>query len=173
MSARSWATPVRRSHSAQHGGDDDYDEIDLNNFRRIISGRHIGNSNDVTGEDSKDDKEDRYVSLKEMIDEHGFSHESEPTLKTFINYQQEVNQNTEASDANASKEANGKKGFLHVGDTDPNKESPREEYIRYATPQDAYSDSPFRQEAFEEFKESLNALSLNVDDVRGIQKVSS
>ena len=163
---------MRRSHSAQHGDDDD--ETDINKFRRNISGRHIGKSDTSTGNDeSIDNKENQYVSLEQMINEHGFATENEPTLKTFIKYHQGVDEHAESHDVDvAASETMDEKRFLYIGDPDPSKETCCQEYLQYAKPQDAYSESLFRQEAFEEFKDSLNALSLNVDDVGGIQKLA-
>jgi hypothetical protein len=59
----------------------------------------------------------------------------------------------------------------YIGGMDPGKEY--EEYVQYTKPQDAISDSPYRQEAFDEFRESLRSIAVNSDDVDGIQKVRS
>lgn len=86
MIARSWATPVRRSHSAQHTSDDDIQFIE---FKRNISGRRRI-SQQVPDEDSKDDKVDSGHVLEEVINDYGFAPANEPTLKTFIQHHDEM-----------------------------------------------------------------------------------
>jgi hypothetical protein len=63
--------------------------------------------------------------------------------------------------------------YPYIGDTNLGKENPREEYVEYVRPQNDLSGSPFRPEAFAEFKEALQAMSLSADDVDGIRKVCS
>jgi hypothetical protein len=85
LTARSWATPVRRSHSAQHTSDDD---IQFTGFKRNTSGRQ--RKSQPPFEDSKDENDRLSISLSQMINEHGFAPASEPTLKTFIEHHDEM-----------------------------------------------------------------------------------
>ena len=161
--ARSWATPVRRSHTAQHTPDD---VIEFNQFKRNISGRR--RISQEPSEDSKKDDKDAGPSLEQMITDYGFAPSDEPILKTFIEHHDDVREppGIESSDSLLYKYYS----HSYIGDSYG---KANEECIQYTKPQDEFSDSPFRQEAFEEFKESLSTIAVNSDDVDGIRKVSN
>lgn len=86
--SRPWATPVRRSHSAQHS-QSSRDEHDLGEYRRTISGRVAQN---VERKEARDGRtgcaeessldEDRTIS--DYVDEYGFQPRINPSLKRFI-----------------------------------------------------------------------------------------
>ena len=61
--------------------------------------------------------------------------------------------------------------YPYIGDPNLGKETPRKEYLEYLRPQNELSASPFRPEAFAEFKDALQAMSLSADNVGGIRKV--
>ena len=86
--ARSWATPVRRSHPAQQGEGSD-DENDLSEFRRNISGRATKKIIDHSKEESKNvdhpGARTRNTLLREFVSRYHASRE-EPTLKAFVEY---------------------------------------------------------------------------------------
>lgn len=85
--ARSWATPVRRLHAAQHGDGGD-DEIDFTEFRRNVTGRPVeGSKRNKEAEESKDMES----SLEKMINDYGFAPTGEITLKSFVELQTESN----------------------------------------------------------------------------------
>jgi hypothetical protein len=82
--ARAWATPVRRSHSAQQGGANDSGS-ELAEFRKSISGRlnSAAAGGDRTGaiEISPDDGSE---TLLDYTRTHGFGAQVPPSLKKFI-----------------------------------------------------------------------------------------
>jgi hypothetical protein len=148
--ARPWATPVRRSHSAQHNTDTDVD-TEVGVFRRNISGVPHRNTEKV-GEGQ----------------ETPFS----TTLESFVLDYGLGSQSQALPAAGAQEEPFGKGTEFHsyIGDIDTGSERARQEYEEYVSLQDDNS-SPFRIDAFEEFKDALDPLSLGADDVSGIRKV--
>ena len=85
--ARSWATPVRRSHSAQHSGESD-DESDVADFRRIISGsRREPYQLKREGPDLESSmKNGLDSSLEQFVDSYGFEPQTEPSLRMFVEH---------------------------------------------------------------------------------------
>lgn len=154
--ARPWATPVRRSHSAQHNSDTD-DDAEIAVFRRNISGIPH-----PIPEQTEDDSQEKpfATTLENCFIDYGLGSQIQ-ALQTPATGTQE--------------EALGKGGDFHalhsyIGDIDTGSERAQQEYEEYVSPQDENS-SPFRRNAFEEFKEALDPLSLGADDVSGIRKV--
>lgn len=152
--ARPWATPVRRSHSAQHNPDAD-DDAEIAVFRRIISGsRHVDlNSTTAQSDDA-------------------LGGVSGTTLEAFIhNYGFGSKKQAMASSGTHEESPNKTDDFhIYIGDMNSRSARAQKEYEEYVQPQDKNS-SPFRRLAFEEFKQALQPLSLGADDVGGIRKV--
>eukprot|EP00980_Cylindrotheca_fusiformis_P017860 scaffold5653_cov147-Cylindrotheca_fusiformis.AAC.22 len=169
--ARSWATPVRRTHSAQHGGTDD--ELNYTEFRRNISGLRRTKQVD---EDSKSEfDEESCISLEKMINDYGFAPPNEPTLKSFVEQQAASGRKNDPPGIEPSDSVYDIDNFFshsYIGDTQAGKEKRYEQYAKYAQSEDDFTARPFRAEAIEEFKEALHANSLNADDVAGIRKLT-
>jgi hypothetical protein len=195
--ARPWATPVRRSHAAQHNHDSD-DEGEIAEFRRIISGRQTRparKSRFLTPEESTS-MDDKMSTLDEFVKDHGFAPRSEPSMKMFLGHHDTQSPQINRSDTIHSgmyqnflschhmpalptlaiPDNLGDKFSSHayIGGSDPDTAAPiRKEYLDYVKPQDELSSSPFRPLAFEEFKDALHTMSLSADDVKGIRTVRS
>eukprot|EP00934_Nitzschia_sp_Nitz4_P008021 Nitzschia sp. Nitz4//scaffold1_size375055//278359//282522//NITZ4_000307-RA/size375055-augustus-gene-0.689-mRNA-1//1//CDS//3329541138//8011//frame0 len=161
--ARPWATPVRRSHAAQHNGESD-DENEVAVVRKNASGRAKFNSNTSCIADTVRKYETRNgtTTLQEYIGEHGFDPANKPSRKLML---QSLEEPIPVSRHQGM--------FTHnfVGETDERKEAPPEEYIKYARSSIDYT-TTFRHQAFDEFKEALYPLSLSSNDVDGIQKLA-
>jgi hypothetical protein len=85
--ARSWATPVRRSHSAQHSEASD-DKSEIAEFRRNISGRNMTIPKKEESRDLENDEPSHRGSTRTL---HKFVAENlepaaEPSLKMFIEH---------------------------------------------------------------------------------------
>ncbi len=156
--ARPWATPVRRSHSAQHNPETD-DDAEIAVFRRNISGiaRNVDPDlekvPEVGGQTAG-----LSMTLKEFAHNYGFAPQRQVLATQSAGTQKDLPINP---------------GDLHtyIGDHEDGSERARKEYENYVAPQFENS-SPFQRNAFEEFKEALQPLSLGADDVDGIRKVS-
>ncbi|VEU41306.1 unnamed protein product [Pseudo-nitzschia multistriata] len=164
--ARSWATPVRRSHSAQHGG-----EIDeqVSEFRRNMYGRSItplANSNLKTNQD----KWQNPPSLDDFISSHGFEAQERPTLSRFVQQHDIFDDGTKSFRPTLSHD--GSPSYRYVGDTNWQNERTRDEYVRCVKSSEKLQSSNYNHMAFDEFKSALNAMSLNANDVRGIYNLA-
>lgn len=160
--ARPWATPVRRSHSLQHNsGSDDENEVGV--VRRNVSGHWRHNAESDTPLDGKRDYEDSSTSLENFVEEYGFGPQTRPILKTYL-------QHLEPS---LSKNVKRKESVhKYIGDLEKELGDPPEEYVKHASSQsDFFDSSPFRSQAYDEFKKALEPLSLSANDVDGIRKV--
>lgn len=148
--ARPWATPVRRSHSAQHNSESD-DDAETAVFRRNITGvpRKVDSRPDAHNSQSGESN----TTIDMFAQNYGFT-----THK-------------QAMTAATKEEGLSRTAGLHsyIGDMDIVAERIRKEYEDYVQPQD--DSNPFRKNAFEEFKQALHPLSLGADDVDGIRKV--
>jgi hypothetical protein len=83
--ARSWATPVRRSHSAQHGEDSD-DKSEIAEFRRNISGRNITIPKKEESRDLENDEPSHRGSTLHNFVAENLEPTAEPSLKMFIEH---------------------------------------------------------------------------------------
>ena len=164
--ARSWATPVRRSHSAQHSGDTDEQTSD---FRRIIYGRP---SDQVTKSTLNSDKENGQdnSTLHNFISSHGFEAQRRPALRRFVQKHDVIDDSIKTFRQLPLND--GLPSHSYVGDTNWRNERVRDEYVRCVRPSDNLQSSVCNPLAFSEFKESLNAMSLNANDVRGIYSLA-
>ena len=168
--ARSWATPVRRSHSAQHSGDIDEQ---LSEFRRNMYGRPMppigsaAKSDPITGRDGHQD----FSTLDQFISSHGFEARKRPTLRRFV--QQHDVRDDGINSFRAAAPSNARSpSYRYVGDTNRRNERAREEYIRCVKPSENLQSSLYNPIAFDEFKESLCSMSLNANDVVGIKNLA-
>ena len=152
--ARPWATPVRRSHSAQHNPESD-DDAETAVFRRNISGgsRKVESKPDAIN----NQRVESNTTLDMFAQSYGFS------------TQKQAMTNSAATKEDGTLKTAGL--HTYIGDMDVVSERVRKEYEDYVDPQD--DSNPFRKNAFEEFKQALNPLSLGADDVDGIRKVGT
>ena len=164
--ARSWATPVRRSHSAQHS--EEMDE-QLSDFRRNIYGRPMDR---VAKSDLNSDQETRqdYSTLYNFISSHGFDAQKRPTLRRFVQHHDVIDDGIKSFRPVLLND--GSPSYCYVGDTNWRNERVRDEYIRCTRPSDNLQSGVCNPTAFGEFKESLNAMSLNANDVHGIYNLA-
>lgn len=174
--ARSWATPVRRSHSAQHSGEDD-DEV--SELRQKMYGRPFlpleatrqtenGSGSTMISGDTG------HTSLDQFISTHGFQPRKRPTMRRFVQ-QHDIPGDGRKSSTPASLKDGGLSdklfSYRYIGDTNRHNEIARDEYVRCVSSLDNLQSSLHNPIAFDEFKESLHAMSLNANDVIGIQEV--
>jgi hypothetical protein len=101
--ARSWATPVRRSHSAQHSGESD-EENDVAEFRRNISGRRLGppQSSQMAQEGALQEESDWNSSLEHFVADYGFEPQSELSLKMFVEHHDMMDRQIKPSESGLS-----------------------------------------------------------------------
>ena len=166
--ARSWATPVRRSHSAQHGADA---EEELSEYRRNVYREQPDSSTD-TKEEQKEFRED----LNQIISKHGFEPKERSSLRRFV-HEYDIFDDDELppSESMLSEEDNHLHGgtpYRYIGDTNHRLEKPRDEYVRCIQPSEYLESSRYNPVAFEEAKESLHAMSLNANDVDEIHDLA-
>lgn len=159
--ARPWATPVRRSHSAQHNSETD-DDTEIAVFRRNISGvprrnHETDSKNQSTGEGQETPFS---TTLESFVADYGLGSHIQALPTPASGTQEEAFGKGTESNALHS----------YIGDIGTGSEKAQHEYEEYVSPQDDNS-SPFRRNAFEEFKDALDPLSLGADDVGGIRKV--
>lgn len=164
--ARSWATPVRRSHSAQHSGEIDEQTSD---FRRIIYGRpsdQDAKSNlTLDREKGHDDS-----TLNKFISSHGYEAQKRATLRRFVQKHDIIDDGVKTFRSVSMNDRSPSHSY--IGDTNWRNERVRDEYVRCVRPSDNLQSSVCNPQAFGEFKESLNAMSLNANDVRGIYNLA-
>ena len=144
--ARGWATPLRRSHSAQHVDSSEGDS-EGNTLTRSL-GRHLPHSESIVN--------DRYT--KKISDVHSLPGIGGQALSSLVEYYEEKNL------------LGVQKDFLGI--IDLSEGSVPEEYMRYCAPPSAHAPSTPREKAAAEFQMRLHDCSLDADDVNGIRKVS-
>lgn len=87
--ARGWATPVRRSHAAQHAPTDDENECEITEYRKTITDRinHVKDisTNNVKGKVEKNSSEkDQNYTVEMFVERHAYDPHIKPSLKKFI-----------------------------------------------------------------------------------------
>ena len=89
--ARAWATPVRRSHSAQHSKGSSDDETGARDFRRSVSVRKSTgpvetNTSAQVAERIQHDKNNLRITktLDNFVNSYGLQPHFKPTLKSFV-----------------------------------------------------------------------------------------
>jgi len=143
--ARGWATPLRRSHSAQHV---DGSEIDMegNTLTRALHRRPY-----------KPDSETKDSSQPETLSDVRVSYQGVKTLSSLVDFYDKSVRKGDQSD------------FL--GSIDFSEGSVSEEYQRYCEPPSKHIFPVHRERAVAEFQMRLEDCSLGADDVKGIRKV--
>lgn len=162
----SWAIPVRRSHSAQHSGELDEQTSD---FRRIIYGRPSDQETKPNVSSNQEQDQDD-ATLQKFITSHGFEAPRRPILRRFVQNHDVIEESTETFRQPPMN--GGLPSHSYLGDTNWKNEKVRDEYVRCVRPSEYLQSSACNPRAFNEFKESLNAMSLNVNDVRGIHNLA-
>jgi hypothetical protein len=174
--ARSWATPVRRSHSAQHGGEDDDEVAEL---RQKLYGRPFLPLQTIMRDENSQGLstsvgDTGYTSLNQFIATNGFQPRHRPTMRRFVQ-QYDIPDVGTKSYRSASMTDGGVSdrldSYRYVGDTNRRNEKVKDEYVRCVSSLDNLQSSLHNPIAFDEFRESLNAMSLNANDVNGIREV--
>lgn len=109
--ARAWATPVRRSHSAQHSKGSSDDETGARDFRRSVSVRHLNGwkETDLTELTAREGKQDKNVhrktrTLDNFVNSYGLQPYFKPTLKSFVKHHDFKNANSGVSSRPLGKE---------------------------------------------------------------------
>lgn len=151
--SRSWATPARRSHAAQHteGGDDDAGDLP-----RWVSSAPIPRKAD--SEKSTDAGHNALkVHLDSFIDRYGHEPRNESNLRRFSDYHSKLTKVTADS--------------VYIGNIEA-QTMPRSEYVQYANGGAQQRAQQYNPETIQEFKECLYDCTLGSDDVAGIRKVS-
>lgn len=171
--ARSWATPVRRSHAAQHGGDasEELSEYQRNIYRPLSTTER---SESVTV-GNIDQKEESYELLDHVISKHGFEPRKRTTLRRFVQQHDIVDDEIATSRSILSNEDEPYEDhptYRYIGDTNKWIEKPREEYLRCVKPSEYLESSHYNPNSVEEFKESLHALSINANEVDEVQELA-
>jgi len=164
--ARSWATPVRRSHSAQHSGETDEQVSD---FRRNIYGRPMDQVAKYNL-NSDGEKQQDFLTLHQIILSHGFEAQKRPALRRFAQQHDVLDDGVKSFRPVMLND--GCPTSRYVGDTNWRNERVRDEYVRCVSSSDNLQTRVCNPISFGEFKESLNAMSLNVNDVRGIYNLA-
>jgi hypothetical protein len=153
--SRTWATPVRRSHAAQHtDGAEDGDGGDLS--RRISTATPgVGDSDALEHPTQFKDN----VFLGDFIARYGYEPRSETSLRRFSEYH--------------SKFAKVRPETGYIGDLDTAHSKAHDEYVNYVSSAENATEKPqqYRPETIQEFKDCLRDYTLGADDVAGIQKV--
>ena len=144
--ARGWATPLRRSHSAQHA-DGSENDTEGTALTRAINGRHSWPEQ----VDSQDLTTKSLAEIRELPKTFPVS------LSSLIDYQDK------------RFPSHLQQGFL--GGIDLSRGSIPEEYERYCAKSTAFVPPTERREAAAEFQERLHDCSLESDNVGGIRKV--
>jgi hypothetical protein len=151
--ARNWATPVRRSHSAQHR-EESNEEKEALEYRRSISGHsHPPENEDIFFDPASNGGE----SLLEFFKLRGFEPQQTTSLARFVSYHSNSEYRQSGLGTNHQRRFIGRLG-----------EKPQipEEYVAYTS---SISRRPVRQDRIREFKHCLHDYSLHSDDVEGIQ----
>jgi len=87
--ARAWATPVRRSHSAQHSKGSSDDETGFRDFRRNISTQRASSQapqDPYTSESSQESSPHITMALDDFAHSYGLQPLFKPTLKSFVKH---------------------------------------------------------------------------------------
>ena len=153
--SRAWATPVRRSHAAQHTeGAEEGDARDL--LRRFSDAEP---QRRVPDESKSPESSANKVQLGRFIDTYGYEPRSETSLRRFSEYHAKL---TKVSSTSG-----------YIGDLTSVDSSVPREYLNYVSSTTNEPDKPqrYRPETVQEFKTCLQDYTLESDDVGGIQKV--
>jgi hypothetical protein len=157
--ARGWATPVRRSHSAQHteGPEDDANANKLTRCISTASSSCLKKAHACQEKLAREETDTQ--SLGKYIEENGFAPPRPVSLRMFV----------DRHDGGASGRVPANLDFVGMDD----RRVIPSEYERYCTPSCDLYKAPHshRPGAAEEFRRSLHEVSLDADNVSGIREV--
>jgi len=119
---------------------------------------------------SDQDGQNNFPTLDEFISSNGFESTKRPTLRRFVQEHDVRDDGIKLFRAVLPKE--GSPSYRYVGDTNRRNERVRDEYIRCVKFSENLKTSLYNSVAFDEFKECLNGMSLNANDVFGIKKLA-
>lgn len=153
--SRTWETPVRRTHAAQHseGINDDGTAV---TYSRVISADFTTVSPSVrNGQPHSSFLGEMKVS--ELVRDYGFAPREESSMKLFSDH---------------FHKAHGGNQFEYITRSDASRmQSVPQEYLKYcATAQQTFE--PYNQNRVEEFQRELHDYTLSSDNVSGIRQVS-
>lgn len=158
--ARSWATPVRRAHSAQHT-DDASSDGGLCYLRRVISSKCVESARQPS-ESTAGMETTRSSTLGRYTVKYGYAPAVDPNLKRFVeHHNRDVANQTRKTD------------FLKLSQMSSACTPP--EYSQYVEPSPDLLEGtrfPKKKAAEEEYKLFLHPFSLKADDVGGIRQLA-
>ena len=128
-----------------------------------------------TGEESANhhsDDDEWGILLNDFLLQHGFEPRKRSTMRRFVQQHDIEDEGKSTNQLDESDEEFAPpSSFNYVGDCNWGQKKPRNEYLA-AVESERLSSSIFSPVAFKDFQESLYGLSLNSNDVRGIQKLT-
>jgi hypothetical protein len=156
--ARAWATPVRRSHSAQHadGAGVDGDTQDL---MRYVSQCHGCDIIDESKVDLPKRSQEVDISLQQYVSSHGYEPGFESSLAAYAKYY---------------RNSYGERDITRIHSaSDEVSTSTKDLYLQYVSPSSTAFSGPRsnRTEVIDEFQACLRDYALRSDDVTGIRQV--
>jgi hypothetical protein len=80
-----WATPVRRSHQAQHTKGSSDDDVGSREFRRSVSAHHDSLDRNIPSNNNNCDQRVT-LTLDSFVNNYGLQPHFKPTLKGFVNH---------------------------------------------------------------------------------------
>lgn len=168
--ARSWAAPLRRSHSTQQSSEsDDYlPEFRRNIYRRQNDGEISSKSNDKIEKVEKSCEGSS--TLGEFVTSHGFESIKRPTLKRFL-HEHDIHEDGIVSSI-VGPSVGSTPSYRYVGDNKKRNERVRDEYTGCVRLSEYLDSNLFNPVAFKEFKKCLNGMSLSTNDVVGIKQLA-
>lgn len=153
--SRTWETPVRRSHAAQHAEGADGD--DTRDFARVISVGVLSSNNARLQETKGDDLQG--ILIRDFVATYDFETRTSSKLQTF----------TQFFDGPVTSSLHTET-IIHDSGTETT--NPPEKYQQYCDPMSSKYHIHSHQKV-EEFNRALHDLCLSADDVAGIREVSS
>jgi hypothetical protein len=154
--SRTWETPVRRTHAAQHSETID-DEDATANYSRVISSDCLPSSSLRRGPPPADTPLGA-IKLSEFVSDYGFVPREAPSMKLFVERFNTVG---------------GHHSLDYITQSDASRmNNPPDEYVRYCAPARQAFDR-YDETRADEFVRALRDISLSSDDVTGISEVCS
>jgi hypothetical protein len=151
--SRTWLTPVRRSHAAQHS--EGIEDEDTSEPMRIITTDLSSTKTQAPLSNAKGNPTEK--SLTDYVDNFSFRQRCESTLKSFSDYFDETSV---------------PKRFDFIGRS-PSCTEPPQDYVQYCTPSSRVFNQPqcYAKDKIEEFNGKLHDNNLSVDNVAGVRDV--
>ena len=147
---------------------------DFSEFKRNVYGRSLDVPTSVETKGGDNSFHDDVENLDQFISKHGFQPMKRSTLRRFVQQHDIYDDEIKPSISMLSNDAATEKvpSYRYIGDTNRWNDTPRDEYLRCVEPSEYLESSLYNPVAFEEFKESLHPMSLNANDVHGIQELA-